>query len=149
MAVKPWNQITTTQEAVEYINAEIADAAACPPALSSYMIALATAQSGLLMDWEVMRSSVEGQLNTARGLFNQSGCTKPSGGGGGGVDPGAGDEYGGGGGGGGGGYTGAGIAGGGIGTLLLLAVGGVALYLIYGKKGKGGGKSRKSSRRRR
>jgi len=147
MAVKPWNQITTTQEAVEYINAEIADAAACPPALSSYMIALATAQSGLLMDWEVMRSSVEGQLNTARGLFNQSGCTKPSGGGGGGVDPGAGDEYGGGGGG--GGYTGAGIAGGGIGTLLLLAVGGVALYLIYGKKGKGGGKSRKSSRRRR
>jgi uncharacterized membrane protein len=148
MAVKPWNQITTTQEAVEYINAEIADAAACPPALSSYMIALATAQSGLLMDWEVMRSSVEGQLNTARGLFNQSGCTKPSGGGGGGVDPGAGDEYGGGGGG--GGYTGAGIAGGGIGTLLLLAAGGLAIYLMYGKKGKGGkGKARKSSRRRR
>jgi uncharacterized membrane protein len=160
MAVKPWNQITTMQEAVEYISAELAEAQQyCSGSVPQYQTALSQATSyasaaEITGTSDDQWAAIEASLNNARAVWKDAGCTKPAKGGGTTSDPsheagaGAGDEYGGGGGGG-GGYTGAGIAGGGIGTLLLLAVGGVALYLIYGKKGKGGGKSRKSSRRRR
>lgn len=77
MAVKPWPQITTTLEAAEYINAELAEAQKyCPASAEAYATAAAYAAGGAAMDWSEMKPSVEQALQAARAVWHENNCTK-------------------------------------------------------------------------
>lgn len=149
--VKPWPEITTMEEAVEYIDAELAEAEKyCPASVSAYQTAFSLAQSYVSTQeygaeqW----SALEGFLTDARSVWHENGCTKS-----GGASPPPATtppkqapyvpppkE--------------AGILGGGSSGMLLIGiVAGVAAWFIWGKKGKAGRKTksrgRKVPRRRR
>lgn len=154
--MQSWASITTTNQAQAYIAAELAEAQQyCPAAVADYKTAFAAAASMLLMDWGSAKPTVEAALMQARSTWKANNCTKatvtgtpitltappdnPN------DDGGWADQM------------NASVMGGDGGSVwLLAALGGVAIWLLYGKKGKGGkrsggrkhGKTTKTTKRR-
>jgi hypothetical protein len=78
MAVKPWAQITTYEEGIEYVSAELAEALQfCPSSVPAYQVALATIQAAPFSTDETSAiwSKVEADLAAARAVWTSSGCS--------------------------------------------------------------------------